>query len=804
MKNKRILFSGLIFKLILFIFFSAPTDISAQTDILVTDKGITTEPTKSKDQVSISANGWTLIANEKGGVLSISHKTLGTIMKDIHLSLQGENELHQVRSFFVEKKDSNQLSVRTAKPRTEWMFILRSNTLEISCASLKGVLTAKAPASSDRIIARLLDQQGEPVEWMGTHEFGITSRAPSFLPRKNADCMYFALGQVSGQNFHCLFDRKTDVAIAFTDKTLMQRNRQDQDILDITIPVEGTASLSLIPEYYTKILGLPFYAPFDDTYFKKAPISWSSWGSYYSDVTEEDIVRNTDWLSTNLKPYGFEYVQLDDGYDRGIRGEHYWIDKWDLKKFPHGPQWLANYIKSKGLRPGLWLVPNAYTGALKQHPEWYLRDKQGNTILDYATPALDPSNPEVLDFLKSMFDTLNNWGFEYYKFDGEGALTKYLPSVDKERIYDKSTDPVAVYRNRSNLIRETIGPKCFIEACPAGMPLDGIGYFNSYFNWHDLSTNWGGMYNFFASTSGNAFLNHIAAYVMPGEGLELGLPMSSEEAKKRRPPEFTRQHLSLGVSDAEARTLVTYAALTGVSYSLGSVMSELSEERIKLLKMTMPTVPIIPIDLFSRGINEKGAGWQWPTPEFYSHYFPEILDLKVNAKSGSYDVVGLVNFRNDTAKKNINLVDKLGLKTDGSYVVFDFWNQKLLGTFRNQIEVDILPHDTRVLLIHPLLNRPQLIGTSRHITGAYSIQNLSWDGSGKRLHGSLETVSGDKYSLFFYVPTGITVSEIRASTKSNKKLLVQQQLRENSLIVSLHGQQETVEWEIDFASAIGK
>jgi len=795
--NKRILPIGLILKLILFVFFSA------QTDILFTAKGITTETTNPKDQVSISANGWTLIASGKEGLQSISYKTLGIIMKDIHLSLQGENELHHFGSFFVQKKDSNQLSVRTTNPQTEWMFILRLNTLEISCTSLKGILIGNAPASSNRIIARLLDPKGEPINWMGTTEWEINSRALSFLPHKNADCMYFDLGQVSGQNFHCLFDRKTDVAISFTDNTLMHRNDQDQDILDIILPVEGTTSISLIPEYYTKSLGLPFYASFDETYFKKAPMIWSSWTSYYADVTEEDIVRNTDWLSNNLKPYGFEYVQLDDGYDRGIGGEHYWIDKWDLKKFSHGPKWLANYIKSKGLCPGLWVVPNAYAGAMEQHPEWYLWDKQGNAILDYSTPALDPSNLEVLNFLKSMFNTLNNWGFEYYKIDGECALTKYVPSVDKERIYNKSTDPVAVYRNRSNLIRETIGPKCFIEACPGGTPLDGIGFFNSYFTWWDLYNNWQGMYNLFVSINGNAFLNHIAVYVMPGEGLELGLPMSIEEAKKLRPMEFNRHSKlwkGVGTTDAEARTLVTYVALTGVSYPLASVMTELPEERIKLLKMTMPTVPILPVDLFSRGSDVK-----WPnTPEYINHYFPEILDLKVNAKSGSYDVVGLTNWGNDTTMKNINLVDKLGLKTDSSYVVFDFWNHNLLDTFRNQIKVDILPHDTRVLLIHPLLFRPQLVGISRHITGAYSIQNLSWDGSGKSLHGSSETVLGDKYTLFVYVPTGITVSGIPASTKSNQKLLVQYQLRENSLIVSFHGQLDPVEWGIDFADAIGK
>ena len=83
-------------------------------------------------------------------------------------------------------------------------------------------------------------------------------------------------------------------------------------------------------------------------------------------------------------------MQLDDGYDRDADGQHYWIERWDQRKFPHGPQWLTNYIRSKGLRAGIWLVPNAYAGAVQQHPEWYLRLKADGSILKvYDTPALD-------------------------------------------------------------------------------------------------------------------------------------------------------------------------------------------------------------------------------------------------------------------------------------------------------------------------------------------------------------------------------------------------------------------------------
>ena len=65
----------------------------------------------------------------------------------------------------------------------------------------------------------------------------------------------------------------------------------------------------------------------------------------------------------------------------------------------------------------------------------------------YETPALDSTNPEVLKFLVKLFTTLDDWGFEYYKFDGEHALPKYAPPSIK-KLYDKSIDPIVAYRNR--------------------------------------------------------------------------------------------------------------------------------------------------------------------------------------------------------------------------------------------------------------------------------------------------------------------------------------------------------------------
>jgi hypothetical protein len=766
---------------------------------------------KAEEPIAISSQGWSIAADRDRGVLSFTHENLGLVMKNIRLNLQGEHELLPLTGWSVEETGQSLLTLHTTHPVTAWTFEISQNRVRISSTSTSAVLTAEAPAPLNRIPVRTLDPQGFPVDWRGTNEAmreygGNETRNQSFLPKRNPEVMYFALGLVSGLNFHDLFDRKVDTAIQFSDETTLRRSDRDENLLVVSMPVPGNTSIGMIPDYFTKILGLPFYTPLDDTYFSTAPMVWSSWTGYYEDVTENDIVRNTDWLAKNLKPYGFQFVQLDDGYDRGKDGEHYWIEKWDKSKFPHGPQWLTSYIKSKGLHPGLWLVPNSYAGALDQHPDWYLYSKEDEIVHDYATPALDSSNPEVLGFLKKLFTALDEWGFEYYKFDGEGSIPQAMPELDRKRLYNDSLDPIIAYRNRLKAIRDSIGPHTFLEGCPAGMPLNGIGYFNSYFNGNDLYDNWQGMYPLLSSINGNAFFNHIFAYLMPGEGLELGEPITMEEAKGKRASGVLREIsqreapiTGVGVTEPEARTLVSFVSLTGVAYPVGNVMPDLPEERIKLLKQTMPTMPIIPLDLFSRGTDVRYTQFRKVRPDYYIHNYPEILDLKVNVKSGAYDVVGFTNWRSEAATRKISLVDKLGLDSGSGYIAFDFWNQKFLGVFTDKIEIEIEPHDTRVLSIHPVLNRPQLIGNSRHITGAYSILDQEWDGSNKQLSGTSQSVPHEAYTLWFYIPKGFNVARVSVFAKGGGEIPVQHQLTGNSLMVSFPGREELVSWELSFA-----
>src|SRR5271156_2041216 len=258
--------------------------------------------------LAIRSQGWTITADQERSVLSISQQNLGIVLQDVGINLGDQNAILPLTNWSVEQTTPSQLTIHTVHPMTAWSFDISHDMLKVSSTATNALLTAQAPASSNRIPARVLDPQGFPVDWIGTDEApleygGTETRNQSYLPLKNPEVMYFALGLVSGSAFHSLFDRKQDAVIQFSDQTTLRRADQDPGLMDVRIPVPGNTYIRLVPDYYTKTLGVPFYVPLDDSYFSAAPMVWSSWTGYYKDVTEKDVVENTDWLEKKLKPH---------------------------------------------------------------------------------------------------------------------------------------------------------------------------------------------------------------------------------------------------------------------------------------------------------------------------------------------------------------------------------------------------------------------------------------------------------------------------------------------------------------------
>ncbi|MCX6873260.1 MAG: hypothetical protein NTW21_05550, partial [Verrucomicrobia bacterium] len=162
------------------------------------------------------------------------------------------------------------------------------------------------------------------------------------------------------------------------------------------------------------------------------------------------------------------------------------------------------------------------------------------------------------------------------------------------------------------------------------------------------------------------------------------------------------------------------------------------------------------------------------------------------------DVVALPNWRSAPVTKSVSLSRQLGLDAGEKHVAFDFWNQALLGVVSDRISVEVEGHDTRVLLVHRLLDRPQLIGTSRHITGAYSIQDLSWDAAGNTIHVLSDVVPGEDYTLFIHLPPGAPATSTPTASTGGNPIPVRQERTGDLLSVSFKSPKSPVAWQVKF------
>ena len=259
---------------------------------------------------SLESNDWTVTTNKKTKTFSIEHSELGPVLKEIEPQVVKNNKKISPADWKV-KVEENQLTIITDKSeQTTWEIKAEPNSIKLSCSSDKAVVKGKAPASAERIPARLENQDN--------------------------DIMYTSLGLISAENIHCLFDRSTDTMVDFSDESLLRRNGQDHSLMDVDINVNKSISIQLIQDYYINVLGLKYYQPKPDR-FETAPIAWSSWYCYYMGTTEEDLVKETDTLAQYLKPYGLEYVQLDACYTRGEEANYL---EWNKQAFPKGGKWI--------------------------------------------------------------------------------------------------------------------------------------------------------------------------------------------------------------------------------------------------------------------------------------------------------------------------------------------------------------------------------------------------------------------------------------------------------------------------------
>ena len=105
-------------------------------------------------------------------------------------------------------------------------------------------------------------------------------------------------------------------------------------------------------------------------------------------------------------------------------GENWWgaVGDWQPNpaRFPGGFKKLADYIRTKGMVPGLWIEPEAagLQTLLATRPDNWFFMRHGRRVIDHSRYQLDFRNTEVRAYINTVFDRLvDDYGIGYIKLD---------------------------------------------------------------------------------------------------------------------------------------------------------------------------------------------------------------------------------------------------------------------------------------------------------------------------------------------------------------------------------------------------
>lgn len=207
-------------------------------------------------------------------------------------------------------------------------------------------------------------------------------------------------------------------------------------------------------------------------------VQFNSWFPLQIDVTAE-----------NLRPYvdaaadlGLEVFTIDAGWFVKNTFEREVGDwKTNLKKFPKGVGETADYVRSKGMKFGIWFEIESLgegTEVLKQHPEWCLQYNGKPVLCEPWTNRrhLDFSNPEVSNWALAQFDNVYKecGGIDWVKLDYNISIGSQFQNLNGISTGDCLRGHILAFYNWLDKLHEKY-PNLVLENCSSGALRMDIG-----------------------------------------------------------------------------------------------------------------------------------------------------------------------------------------------------------------------------------------------------------------------------------------------------------------------------------------
>ena len=159
------------------------------------------------------------------------------------------------------------------------------------------------------------------------------------------------------------------------------------------------------------------------------PVFFNHYYAFSGKFDENDLKKEADFYAS----IGCEYFVVDGGWF--VKGFRKGIGNWeepDPEIFPSGLDHFADYVRSLGMKFGLWFEPEfamADSSWAKQHPEYYMEAKgRFNDIycIPYGTGLYRFHDPDARKFMLDFFiKTVKKYGIRWIRWDCNEGLSDF-------------------------------------------------------------------------------------------------------------------------------------------------------------------------------------------------------------------------------------------------------------------------------------------------------------------------------------------------------------------------------------------
>lgn len=192
--------------------------------------------------------------------------------------------------------------------------------------------------------------------------------------------------------------------------TMVYNNQNNPDLLLNTA----------VPDFVRKHMGIRL-----SELKQKPTFVYNTWVPFDRNINEKLVME----LAKAAADAGMKEFIIDDGWQKD-----YGDWEIDSTKFPNGLKPVFDYIKSLGMKPGLWVSVGSATPnskVFKQHPEWFVKGEDGNFSNLHQPIASFNARSACFstgwkDYIKNILLKLAlEYGLEYLKLDFAVVTSPY-------------------------------------------------------------------------------------------------------------------------------------------------------------------------------------------------------------------------------------------------------------------------------------------------------------------------------------------------------------------------------------------